>query len=72
MERMDMYSRDEYLDRSAVKREEGLGEPSASAFFVISWQFQRAKVGYDPGKPGRKSFHPLLCFIWRNGGLFVE
>jgi hypothetical protein len=24
---------------------------------------QRAKVGYNPKKPGRKSFHPLLCFI---------
>ena len=24
---------------------------------------QLAKVGYNPKKPGRKSFHPLLCFI---------
>jgi hypothetical protein len=24
---------------------------------------QRAKSGYNPRKPGRKSFHPLLCFI---------
>jgi len=24
---------------------------------------QRAKVGYNPKKPGRKSYHPLLCFI---------
>jgi hypothetical protein len=24
---------------------------------------QRAKSGYNPKKPGRKSFHPLLCFI---------
>ena len=24
---------------------------------------QRAKKGYNPKKPGRKSFHPLLCFI---------
>ena len=24
---------------------------------------QRAKVGYNPKKPGRKSFHPLFCFI---------
>ena len=24
---------------------------------------QRARVGYNPKKPGRKSFHPLLCFI---------
>jgi hypothetical protein len=24
---------------------------------------QRAKVGYNPKKPGRKSFYPLLCFI---------
>jgi len=24
---------------------------------------QRAKVGYNPKKPGRKSFHPLLYFI---------
>jgi len=24
---------------------------------------QRAKVGYNPKKPGRKSFHPLLCFV---------
>jgi len=24
---------------------------------------QRAKPGYNPKKPGRKSFHPLLCFI---------
>jgi hypothetical protein len=24
---------------------------------------QRAKAGYNPKKPGRKSFHPLLCFV---------
>ncbi|MFC1861433.1 transposase [Chloroflexota bacterium] len=24
---------------------------------------QRAKVGYNPKKAGRKSYHPLLCFI---------
>jgi len=24
---------------------------------------QRARVGYNPRKPGRKSFHPLICFI---------
>ena len=24
---------------------------------------QRAKAGYNPRKPGRKSFHPLFCFI---------
>ena len=24
---------------------------------------QRAKKGYNPKKPGRKSFHPLFCFI---------
>lgn len=24
---------------------------------------QRAKVGYNPKKPGRKSYHPLLCFL---------
>jgi hypothetical protein len=24
---------------------------------------QRAKVGYNARKPGRKSYHPLLCFI---------
>jgi hypothetical protein len=24
---------------------------------------QRARKGYNPKKPGRKSFHPLLCFI---------
>jgi hypothetical protein len=24
---------------------------------------QRAKVGYNPKKPGRKSYHPLLCFV---------
>jgi len=24
---------------------------------------QWAKVGYNPKKPGRKSYHPLLCFI---------
>jgi hypothetical protein len=24
---------------------------------------QQARVGYNPKKPGRKSFHPLLCFI---------
>jgi hypothetical protein len=24
---------------------------------------QRAKVGYNAKKPGRKSYHPLLCFI---------
>jgi hypothetical protein len=24
---------------------------------------QRARVGYNPKKPGRKSYHPLLCFV---------
>jgi hypothetical protein len=24
---------------------------------------QRAKVGYNPKKPGRKSYHPLFCFV---------
>jgi hypothetical protein len=24
---------------------------------------QRAKIGYNPKKPGRKSYHPLFCFI---------
>jgi len=24
---------------------------------------QRAKAGYNPRKPGRKSFHPIFCFI---------
>src|SRR5450759_4147313 len=24
---------------------------------------QRANVGYNPKKPGRKSYHPLFCFI---------
>jgi len=24
---------------------------------------QRAKKGYNPKKPGRKSYHPLLCFL---------
>jgi hypothetical protein len=24
---------------------------------------QRAKVGYNPKKPGRRSYHPLFCFI---------
>jgi hypothetical protein len=24
---------------------------------------QRAKVGYNPKKPGRKSYHPIFCFI---------
>lgn len=24
---------------------------------------QRARVGYNPKKPGRRSYHPLLCFI---------
>jgi hypothetical protein len=24
---------------------------------------QRTKVGYNPKKPGRRSYHPLLCFI---------
>jgi len=24
---------------------------------------QRAKVGYNPKKPGRKNYHPLPCFV---------
>ncbi len=34
----------------------------------------RAKVGYNPNKKGRKSYHPLLCFVGETGdylaGLF--
>jgi hypothetical protein len=30
---------------------------------TVYGQQQRAKVGYNPKKPGRKSYHPLFCFI---------
>jgi hypothetical protein len=40
---------------------------------VFGWQ-QRAAVGYNPKKKGRKSYHTLLCFIGETrdylGGLF--
>lgn len=33
-----------------------------SVVLVIYGKHQRAQVGYNPKKPGRRSYHPLLCF----------
>lgn len=33
-----------------------------SVVLVIYGQKQGARVGYNPKKPGRRSYHPLLCF----------
>jgi hypothetical protein len=29
---------------------------------VFGWNIEGAKVGYNPKKPGRPSYHPLICF----------
>lgn len=29
---------------------------------VFGWKIEGAKVGYNPTKPGRPSYHPLICF----------
>jgi len=29
---------------------------------VFGWKIQGAKVGYNPARPGRPSYHPLICF----------
>ena len=29
---------------------------------VFGWRIEGAKVGYNPAKPGRPSYHPLICF----------
>ncbi len=29
---------------------------------VFGWKIEGAKVGYNPKKPGRPSYHPLICF----------
>jgi hypothetical protein len=29
---------------------------------VFGWKIEGAKVGYNPEKPGRPSYHPLICF----------
>ena len=34
-----------------------------SPVITVYGKQQRAKVGYNPKKPGRKSYHPLLCFV---------
>lgn len=33
-----------------------------SVVIVIYGKQERARVGYNPKKPGRRSYHPLLCF----------
>jgi hypothetical protein len=33
-----------------------------SSVFVIYGKHERALVGYNPKKPGRRSYHPLFCF----------
>jgi len=33
-----------------------------SVVIVIYGRQERARVGYNPKKPGRRSYHPLLCF----------
>lgn len=47
-----------------------LPHPSSSLIFdldstvlpVFGWRIEGAKVGYNPAKPGRPSYHPLICF----------
>lgn len=34
---------------------------------LYGWKIQEAKVGYSPGKPGRPSYHPLICFEGHTG-----
>lgn len=29
---------------------------------LYGWQIEEANVGYNPKKPGRPSYHPLICF----------
>lgn len=29
---------------------------------VFGWKIEEARVGYNPQKPGRPSYHPLICF----------
>lgn len=44
--------------------------PSSSLIFdldptvlpVFGWNIEGAEVGYNPKKPGRPSYHPLICF----------
>ena len=48
-----------------------------SVVLVVSGHAEGARVGYNPKKPGRRSYHPLFCFestfqefwhgIWRRG-----
>ena len=35
---------------------------------LFGFTIQEAKVGYNPQKPGRPSYHPLLCFEGRSRG----
>jgi hypothetical protein len=55
------------LLRNTVQRT--IGVPSSLIFDldstvlpVFGWKIEGAKVGYNPQKPGRPSYHPLICF----------
>ena len=49
--------------RSDFKSYSGLTLDLDSHVETVYGNQQRAKAGYNPKKPGRKSFHPILCFI---------
>ncbi|PIX77080.1 MAG: hypothetical protein COZ37_04575 [bacterium (Candidatus Ratteibacteria) CG_4_10_14_3_um_filter_41_18] len=48
----------------------GLPHPASSLIFdldstvlpLFGWKIEGAKVGYNPTKPGRPCYHPLICF----------
>jgi hypothetical protein len=55
------------LLRNTIQRATGI--PSSLIFDldstvlpVFGWKIEGAKVGYNPTKPGRPSYHPLICF----------
>jgi len=49
--------------RNNLEGYEGVTLDLDSHVSTVYGKQQRAKVGYNPRKPGRKSFHPLLCFV---------
>src|SRR6266545_1426983 len=65
---------DRFLARMSVKprRPRRLIFDLDSTALIVYGKQEAADVGYHPFKPGRRSYHPLLCFEGTNEGLLAR
>lgn len=50
-----------FFDRPA-KRSTLVFDVDSTVLIIYGRNVEKARVGYNPQKPGRRSYHPLLCF----------